>query len=114
MKELRKLIRQIINETVSDAGTIFGTYHDEVNISKERTKPQYFSIALNRANKICSDPEISDQGINCPVNYEIKKTKHSAERQFRHINCSIFLPNSFLLSAMWSFSNIRLHLQQNI
>ena len=88
-ESIRKYIRKIINETVSSSGTIFGPYHDEVVLSKEKTNPQYFSIALGKANKICSNPEISSQGINCPVDYEIEKTKHSFERQFRHIGDTI-------------------------
>ena len=90
MKEyVRGIIRQIINEIVSTPGTVFGPYHDEVFLSKEKTKPQYFSIALNRANKVCSNPEITSQTINCPVDYEIEKTMHSAERQFRHVGDTI-------------------------
>lgn len=88
-ESIRKLIRETINEVVSEPGTIFGPYHDEVVLPKSKTNPQYFSIALNRANKICSEPTASEQGLNCPVNYEIEKTKHSAERQFRHINTTI-------------------------
>ena len=86
---LRKYIRSIINEAVSSSGTVFGPYHDEVVLSKEKIKPQYFSIALNRANKICSNPEVTNQEINCPVNYEIEKTKHSFDRQFRHVDSTI-------------------------
>jgi len=85
---LRKLIRQIINEIVS-TDRVLGPYHDEVVLSKDKIKPQYYSIALNRAKNICSSPEISSQEINCPVDYEIDKTQHSTERQFRHIGDTI-------------------------
>lgn len=88
-ENLRKFIRKIITETVSAPGTVFGPYHDEVVMAKEKTKPQYFSIALNRADKICSNPEVSNQEINCPVDYKIKKTEHAVERQFRHAGDTI-------------------------
>jgi len=88
-ESVRKYIRSIINEVVSDPGTVFGPYHDEITISKEKVKPQYFVVAINRAPKICSNPEISNQELSCPINYEIEKTIHSAERQFRHVNTTI-------------------------
>jgi hypothetical protein len=89
MVVLRKYIRKIINETVSVPGTIFGPYRDEVLVSKHKTKPQYFSIAVNRAHKFCSSPEVSEDGLSCPVNYEIEKTKHVTDRQYRHIDSTI-------------------------
>lgn len=85
---LRKLIRQIISEAVT-TDRVLGPYHDEVVLSKDKIKPQYYSIAINRAKNICSNPEISSQEINCPVDYEIDKTKHSTERQFRHAGDTI-------------------------
>ena len=88
-ESVRKFIRKIINETVSAPGTVFGPYHDKVVLDKVKTKPQYFSVALNRAAKICSNPEVSSDVINCPVDYEIEKTKHSVERQFRHAGDTI-------------------------
>lgn len=88
-ESLRRLIRKVVNETVSAPGTVFGPYHDEVVMDKEKTKPQYFSIALNRADKICSNPEVSNQEINCPIDYKIKKTEHAVERQFRHAGDTI-------------------------
>jgi hypothetical protein len=88
-ESIRKIIKKIINEVVSDPGTVFGPYHDEITISKEKVKPQYFVVAINRAPKICSNPEISNQELSCPINYEIEKTIHSAERQFRHVNTTI-------------------------
>lgn len=88
-ESIRRIIREAIEEVVSEPGTVFGPYHDEVMMPKNKIKPQYFSIAINRAHKICSDPTTSKQGLNCPVNYEIEKTKHSTERQFRHIETTI-------------------------
>lgn len=89
-ESVRKYIRKIINEAVSKPGTVFGPFSDEVVLDKkEMKKPQYFSIALNRANKICSNPEKSNEKIDCPINYELQKTFHSTERQFRHIEDTI-------------------------
>lgn len=88
-ESVRRFIRKIINETVSAPGTVFGPFHDKVVLAKGKTKPQYFSVALNRAAKICSNPEVSSDVINCPVDYEIEKTKHSVERQFRHAGDTI-------------------------
>jgi len=88
-ESIRRIIREAIEEVVSEPGTVFGPYHDEVMMSKNKTKPQYFSIAVNRAHKICSEPTSSEQGLKCPVDYEIEKTLHAAERQFRHIDTTI-------------------------
>lgn len=86
---LRKYIRDLIKEFVSPPGTVFGPYKDEVSVSKKKTKPQYFKIALSRANKVCTNPEVSEDGLNCPVNYEIEKTVHARDRQYRHIDTTI-------------------------
>ncbi|MFA5067156.1 MAG: hypothetical protein WC466_03855 [Candidatus Izemoplasmatales bacterium] len=88
-KEIRNKIRKIINEFVSPPGTTFGPYEDKVEISKKKMKPQYFSIALSRAGKFCSDSEITDSGFNCNIEYEITKTPHSVERQYRHSEITI-------------------------
>jgi hypothetical protein len=90
MKEiLRKYIRSIINEEVSQMGTLFGPYYDEVLINKNQIKPQYIKIALKNSQEICSNPTVDGNSIDCPVNYELKKTKHSYERQFRHVDNTI-------------------------
>jgi hypothetical protein len=90
-KYIRQLIRQILNEVVSDVGVLVEPQHKDIVLSKDEMKqPQYFKIALNRANKICSSPiEKTDEKIKCPINYEIDKTIHSVERQYRHIGNTI-------------------------
>jgi hypothetical protein len=89
-KSIRKYIRKLINESVSAAGTVFGPYSDEVTLSKSKMpNPQYFSIAIDKANKICSNPEKTQDKLDCPYNYEIEKTIHAKERQFRHVGNTI-------------------------
>ena len=85
-KSIRKYIRKLINESVSAAGTVFGPYSDETVLNKnEMKKPQYFNIALSKANQVCSNPGKTQEKLDCPYNYEIAKTIHSQERQFRHV-----------------------------
>ena len=57
-ESIRNYIKTIINEIVSSPGTVFGPYSDEVTISKKEFKqPQYFGVALKRANNVCTNPE---------------------------------------------------------
>ena len=86
---IRKIIRQIINEYVSPPGSVIGKFHDEVTVDKSKIKPQYISVVIKNSKEVCLHPKNSDFEINCPVNYDIKKTKHAVERQFRHVEDTI-------------------------
>lgn len=88
-ESIRLLIKKMLKEMVSEPGTIFGPFHDEIILKKDKLKPQYYTIALGKASKICSNAKISNQEIDCPIDYEIEKTNHSTERQFRHISSTI-------------------------